>query len=160
MDRDFIRIADDKARRIGKEQLYKIFKLRYPTSLITQSQLISSLKDKGFTYMSDMRYKQVKGCFLGIVLSNDWDNDDVEDVKDDDLVSNLTEYPPSIVSERSNPMKKFVRVKKINSDKSIFCSNIFTNPKTTTETFKDDILDDVSDDDLDDDIDSLLDIIN
>ena len=103
LDRDFIRIPDNKAQRLGKEQLHKIFKLRYSTSLITQSQLISSLKDKGLTYMCDLRRRNVKGCILGLELRQDYQND-YEDVDDDD--DHISPVSISSLSIQSNPVKK------------------------------------------------------
>lgn len=70
--------TDLETDRIGREQMHRLFMSNYPKSLITQTQLISSLKQKNIKYNCDFRAQGVKGCFL-FVKAND------QDFKDDDF---------------------------------------------------------------------------
>ena len=68
--------TNDGKDRIGKCDLFEMFKNEYPQKkLITMSQFISDMKDKGYIYKYNLRDKTTgkRGVFLGIKYKN---NDD------------------------------------------------------------------------------------
>ena len=59
--------------RIGKDEMYELFKINFPRSFMTSMQLLSSLKQKDIKYNSDFRHKQtgIKGCYIELVIKGD-----------------------------------------------------------------------------------------
>ena len=57
--------------RIGREEMNELFKSNFPKSLITPTQLLSSLRQKDIDYKADYRLNGLKGCYIGIKLKNE-----------------------------------------------------------------------------------------
>jgi hypothetical protein len=58
--------------RIGKDEMYELFKLHFPRSYMTPIQLLSSLKQKEIQYNSDYRHKKTntRGCYVGLLIKS------------------------------------------------------------------------------------------
>ncbi len=58
--------------RVGKDEMYELFKSNFPRSYMTPIQLLSSLKQKEIQYNSDYRHKKsnTRGCYVGIVIKS------------------------------------------------------------------------------------------
>ena len=65
---DFIDAKLDKCegQKISKNDLLEEYLTMYPNHKRTVQQMISSLKDKGFTYQFNLRVNGVKGCFIDV----------------------------------------------------------------------------------------------
>ena len=65
---DFIDAKLDKCegQKISKNDLLDEYLTMYPNHKRTVQQMISSLKDKGFTYQFNLRVNGVKGCFIDV----------------------------------------------------------------------------------------------
>ena len=68
-------LTNNEKDRIGKEEMHKLFISKYPNKRITQLQLISDLKAKNIKYDRQMRANRVQGCFYGVKVYNDLDDD-------------------------------------------------------------------------------------
>jgi hypothetical protein len=63
-----ITITNDDNDRIGRDEMYEVFKTLNQKSYITPTQLLNSLKDKGIKYQADYRINKIKGCYVGITF--------------------------------------------------------------------------------------------
>ncbi len=72
--------------RIGKGIIYNMFKAFNPKSLITEQQLINSLKDKNMKYSHDKRVNSIKGCFTHVRIKQEHEADFVNN-HDDEMIS-------------------------------------------------------------------------
>jgi len=63
-----IRCDDENSGRVGKREMYTLFREEYPEKHLNELQLISALKDRNITYNKDLRCKKTgtRGCFIGV----------------------------------------------------------------------------------------------
>ena len=89
---------DDKKKRIGKNEMVRLYKELYPTKNITTQQMISLLKNK-VKWDKEIRcpITGIKGCFYGVIERYKMLSDDKEvktkvydTIKDKDKVCNKT----------------------------------------------------------------------
>ena len=76
----FITITKKDADRIGRDEMFDLFKNNFPKSLITPTQLLNSLKQKEIEYKADYRHNKLKGCYVGVVVGviNNDDNSELD----------------------------------------------------------------------------------
>ena len=71
-------ITNNPKDKIGKNEMYDMFKEEYPKKYLTAMQLFNSLKQKNIEYNSNCRRKGIRGCYIG-VKEKLMDDDDEED---------------------------------------------------------------------------------
>ena len=66
-------ITNKDSDRIGRDDMHELFKSNFSKSLITPTQLLSSLKQKDIDYKTDYRNPAtgLKGCFVGVKVKDD-----------------------------------------------------------------------------------------
>lgn len=70
-------MTNNEKDRIGKNEMYDLFKEEYPKKYLTTMQLFNSLKQKNIKYQSDYRKNGIKGCYIGVKINDkDYDSDD------------------------------------------------------------------------------------
>ena len=84
----YLVITNNDSDRIGRDDMYEHFKVIYPKSYMTPTQLLNSLKQKEISYKADYRINKLKGCYSEIKF---------RDVSDD----NLTAIPEIEMIEKS-----------------------------------------------------------
>ena len=137
---DFIdsKIETLKDSKISKNEVLAEYIRMYPTHKRTVQQMISSLKDKGYVYKSDLRCDGIKGCFIDIQFKQQ--------------VSSALQYSRSpldielIKSQKSEieQLKKQILELQQNSKADIETEKVTTPKKVSTpkKTQKDDTQDD------------------
>lgn len=102
LDKSIIITNNDKDR-IGKNEMYDLFKEEYPKKYLTNMQLFNSLKQKNLKYHSDYRKQGVKGCYIGVKynLKNYDSDDDDEDEPIKKLYPNLNK-----INEKDNEVEE------------------------------------------------------
>ena len=71
----YITITKKDTDRIGRDEMFDLFKTYFPKSLITPTQLLNSLKQKEIDYKADYRHNKLKGCYVGVIIGADLNND-------------------------------------------------------------------------------------
>ena len=89
---DFIdkcfRLTKRDCDRVGKEEMYTIFKTNFPRSLMTPQQLLGSLKQKEIIYNAEYRHKatNTRGCYVGIILKGENLPISIFDARNSDII--------------------------------------------------------------------------
>jgi len=78
VDKTLVKTKSDKDR-IGKDDMLSLYKLMYPHSHITLSQLLMGLKEKNIENSKSHRCKRIQGCYLFVIKRDDFDEDEDED---------------------------------------------------------------------------------
>lgn len=68
--------TDDPTHRIGKNQMCKLFATVYPNKHLSPLQLMTSLKEKKIDYNCKLRCDNIQGCYVGVKLTDDIDEDE------------------------------------------------------------------------------------
>ena len=65
--------------------MYESFKIAFPKSFMTPTQLLNSLKQKEILYKADYRKNHLKGCYAEIRFRND-DDTNVKDTENKEMI--------------------------------------------------------------------------
>ena len=145
---DFIdsKIETLKDSKISKNEVLAEYIRMYPTHKRTVQQMISSLKDKGYIYKSDLRCDGIKGCFIDIQFKQQVSSAlqysrsplDIELIKSQKL--EIEQLKKQILELQQNN-KADIETEKVTTPKKLFIS---TPKKASTpkKTQKDDTCDD------------------
>jgi hypothetical protein len=122
--KDFIdsklRITNNDKDRISKNEMVKFYLYMYPKKHANPLTLISALKDKNIRYEADFRCNGIKGCFVGVRLQEDDEEDEKVEEKEVDEEKKLEEIKkqginaPQPVLYRAEEVKAMVE--KVKSD--------------------------------------------
>jgi hypothetical protein len=85
-------ITNEDKHRIGKEKMRTLFLKKYPDKHVTVLQVMTSLRDKGIVYNSKYRCDNVQGCYVGVQVKCDDNDEEYEngvDKKDQSIDINI-----------------------------------------------------------------------
>ena len=85
IDKNLIVTNNDKDR-ISRDEMFESFKIAYPKSFITPTQLLNSLKQKDIIYNGDYRKNHLKGCYAGVRFRDCDEEYIIEDTKSVDMI--------------------------------------------------------------------------
>ena len=132
IDSKLVKTSSD-ADRIGKDDMYKMFKCMYPEKRLTVAQVVTSLKDKGMDYSLKLRANKIQGCFyfvrpyheLDDELESDSINNEspldanitkpkVEEVKDNtEILEQNDKLITKINTLQDNEMKNLMKIQEL-----------------------------------------------
>jgi len=72
-------VTNNPCHKIGKNQMHELFSQMYPKKFMTPLQVITSMKEKKIIYDSQVRCDGIKGCFTGVKLILEMDDEEVEE---------------------------------------------------------------------------------
>jgi hypothetical protein len=135
-----LNVTNNPSHKIGKNQMHDLFSQMYPKKFMTPLQVITSLKEKKIIYDSQVRCDGIKGCFIGVKLILQMDEDEVKEFNDINMFKpNSTEQKLiKSLQDEINILKKQLEEKQIkpkpkelNIDNICFLHN---SPKTIFPT--------------------------
>jgi hypothetical protein len=74
--------TDDEKDKIGKQEMMKLYTTMYPNKQLTLLQLQMLLKERGVKYNRQLRNGGIQGCFYGIKLKDEYEDDDKEEIQE------------------------------------------------------------------------------
>jgi phage/plasmid-associated DNA primase len=110
-----IKLTDNPKDKIGKDEMHKRFSDKYPKKFLNVLQIITSLKEKGLIYNSQVRRHGVKGSFIGVRFGSSYNPEEIinecEQQKDDEkeeLKKQIEELKRQVEEMKKQPKKKVV----------------------------------------------------
>ena len=117
--------TDDAKDKIGKDGMHKRFSEKYPKKFLNVLQIITSLKEKGLNYNSQVRFNGVKGSFIGVKFKSYHNPDGIDDTIDDTVdekeelkkqIEQLKMIIEKSKAKKEEPKKK--KTKKVKEDET------------------------------------------
>jgi hypothetical protein len=147
-------ITNNESDRIGKEMMRDLFKETYPNKHLNDLQILSSLKDKKIQYKKDLRANNVRGCYVGVRVRDDDDENDIENgIDNKDLSVNQSSFDDiskemKLLEEKLAKLNK-LRMEKMDEIMSKPIKNNKKNEKNNKKSIKDDSDSESDDDEFD-----------
>lgn len=132
--------------RIGRDEMHELFKTNFARSIITPTQLLSSLKQKDIDYKADYRHNGLKGCFVGVKVKEEEDENKhpeldgktIREVVLEKEIENLKRQIEDLQSQLKPVLvKPEIVIKEIIQTAPVNDEDIVVIPKQETETLDD-----------------------